>query len=403
MRLFWLMAAAVAIAGVAASGAPGPLEQPASELANQIAAILGPGQAYLTIRNLSTIPNDEIPAIRRMLMQDLKAHGVVMAGAESENTIRVTLSESTRKRMLVAEVGEGNQTQVAIVEVGAIGTQPAPIADGLLLRSQQIFTTHIPVLAALEDNGRLVTVEPEALHLYGKNENLWAEQAHLDFVHKSGMSRDPRAIAIPVRIGDGDGFEVFTGAMRCSGNFAMTDPSTWPAACSASDDPWPIAGNASGAPQLKAFYNSARNYFTGVVSPSVGVDLPPFYSAALIPRAAGSAALLVGGIDGKAQLVENGALKPVAGTRDLGSDFAVLESGCGAGVQLIASSSGEAANDSLRAYELAALEAVPTSAPLAMDGTVTALFPAPDGKSVLAVVRNAANESEVDRVTALCN
>ena len=37
-------------------------------------------------------------------------------------------------------------------------------------------------------------------------------------------------------------------------------------------------------PPFSAFYNSARNYFTGVVTPSVGVDLPPFYAAALIPR-----------------------------------------------------------------------------------------------------------------------
>ena len=103
------------------------------------------------------------------------------------------------------------------------------------------------------------------------------------------------------------------------------------------------------------------------------------------------------------QLVENGALKPVAGTRDWGSDFAVLLSGCGTASQIIASGSGEAASDSLRAYELPALEAVPASAPLTMGGTVTALFPSPDAKSVLAVVRNAANEYEVDRVTALCN
>jgi hypothetical protein len=153
---------------------------------------------------------------------------------------------------------------------------------------------------------------------------------------------------------------------------------------------------------LSAFYNSARNYFTGVVAPAPGVDLPPFYSAALIPRAAGSAALVVGGIDGKVQLVENGALKPIAGTRDWGSDFATIQSGCGTGPQIIASGSGQAASDSLRAYELPALDAVPVSAPLAMEGTVTALFPAPDGKSVLAVVRNAVNEYEVDRVTASC-
>ena len=103
------------------------------------------------------------------------------------------------------------------------------------------------------------------------------------------------------------------------------------------------------------------------------------------------------------QLAENGELKVVAGTRDWGSDFAVLHSGCGAGVEVIASSSGEAASDSLRAYELPALEAVPASAPLSMDGTVTALSTAPDGKSVLAVVRNAEDQYEVDRVTALCN
>ena len=33
---------------------PGPWEQPAAELADQIAAILGPGQAHLTLANLSS-------------------------------------------------------------------------------------------------------------------------------------------------------------------------------------------------------------------------------------------------------------------------------------------------------------------------------------------------------------
>jgi hypothetical protein len=168
---------------------------------------------------------------------------------------------------------------------------------------------------------------------------------------------------------------------------------------------------------LKAFYNAARNYFTGVVTPSVDVDLPPFYSAAVIPRPASAAALLIGGIDGKVQILEGASLmpgiptdgssfvglKPVTGTRDWGSDFAALNSGCGAGAQVIASGSGEAASDSLRAYDLPAQEAVAASAPLAMDGTVTALWTAPDGKSVLAVVRSAADQYEVDRVTASCN
>jgi hypothetical protein len=163
------------------------------------------------------------------------------------------------------------------------------------------------------------------------------------------------------------------------------------------------SGDASSATPLKAFYNSASNYFTGVVTPGIGVDLPPFYTAGLIPRAAGGAGLLISAIDGNVQLIENGATRPVAGTRNWGSDFVVMRSGCGAGTQIIASSSGEAANDSLRAFEIPALEALPTSNSLTMNGTVTALWTAQDGKSAFAVVRNMAGEYEVDRVTALCN
>jgi hypothetical protein len=70
----------------------------------------------------------------------------------------------------------------------------------------------------------------------------------------------------------------------------------------------------------------------------------------------------------------------------------------------VASGSGAAATDSLRAFELPAQEVIPASAPLAMDGTVTAIWTAPDGKSVFAVVRRAVdNEYEVDSVSAFCN
>jgi hypothetical protein len=207
---------------------------------------------------------------------------------------------------------------------------------------------------------------------------------------------------------DGGGFIAYGPGLECKGSYTpRTDNSgkygDWSIKCNESDDPWPIAQSEATGGSLKAFYNAARNYFTGVVTPSVDVDLPPFFSAAVIPRPASAVALLIGGIDGKVQVTEGTTLKPVSGTRDWGSDFAVLNSGCGAGSQIVASGSGEAAADSLRAYELPALEAVPASAPLAMDGTVTALWTAPDGKSIYAVVRDAADEYEVDRVTASCN
>jgi hypothetical protein len=84
MKLIWLGAmVASGLMGLTASTTPppSPWEKPAADLAVQITGILGPGQAQLTIRNLSTIPNNEIPAIQRLLEQDLKTLGVLASGA----------------------------------------------------------------------------------------------------------------------------------------------------------------------------------------------------------------------------------------------------------------------------------------------------------------------------------
>jgi hypothetical protein len=436
MKLFWkVLAVASGLMGAMAqtpSVAPSPWEEPAAAMAGQIAEILGPGQARLVIRNQSTLSNDEIPAIRRLLEQDLKTLGIAASGAESANEIRLTLSENQRERLWVAEVVEGNQTRVAMVEVKLSAALQPQANSGVTLRKQTVLVTRDEVLAALEAPDTLVAVEPEEIVIYSHSADGWQERKRAAIGQKKPLPRDPRGMILPAP--DRDGFEASVAGISCSGSYQPAQPAgEWTIRCRETDDPWPIwrqavAQTDSATPvenvtatSIKAFYNASSNYFTGVVTPSLGVDLPPFYSAALLPRATG-AAMLIGGIDGKVQLVENGAakpgvptdgsssvgLKPMSGARDWGSDFAALHSGCGAGTQIIASGSGEALADSLRAYELPAQEAVPASAALAMDGTVTALWTAPDGKSVFAVVRKIANpgaadQYEVDRVTASCN
>jgi len=424
MKLVWLITMVISsLTGLMAqtpSAAHSPWEQPAASLADEIAGILGPGQAHLTIRNLSTISTGEIPAIRRLLEQDLKAHGVLASGTESANAIRITLSENTRERLWVAEVIEGNETRVAMVHLEPGAVQASVAKERLVLHRTTFASTaelagrwvtppaNEPVLAAVGANTGLVILKQNEVMIFSMSSAGWREEQRIDLDHQRSMTRDPRGMLLPTA--DGNGFTAITPGAECTGSYAtVTDNSghygDWSLHCRESDDPWPIvqASTTSGAGPIKAFYNATRNYFIGVVNGSLGVDLPPFYSAAILSRPASRAALLINGIDGKVQIVENGALKPVAGTRDWGSDFAALNSGCGAGAQIITSSSGEALTDSLRAYELPALEAIPASAPLAMDGTVTALWTAPDGKSVYAVVRSAADEYEVDRVSASCN
>jgi len=390
------VAAAVLSLLACSVAAQGVWDQPASVLAGKVADTLGPGQARLTIQNLSSIPAEQIPVIRKLLAQDLKARGITLAGAESANAIRVTLSESARERLWVAEVAEGDDAKVVMLELGPAPASAAKSAGALVLRKQLILTAREPVLAVLDMGLELVALEPQQIVFYAHAADGWQEQQRTNIGAQATLARDPRGMFVWENAQSFDAW--LPGAHCIGGSPAAGSSAAWSMQCHASDDPWTIET----APSIRAFYNASRNYFTGVLVPDPGPALSPFYSLAVLPRAAGSA-LLIGGIDGKVQAVENGALYPIDGTRDWGSDFAVLESGCGAGTQVIVSGSGDAPNDSLRAYEVPAAEAEPASEPLDIQGTVKALSTAPDQKSVLAIVRNANHQYEVDRVTALCN
>lgn len=383
--------------------APEPWDGPAAKLAEQVAGIMGPGQVRLAVENRSTIAAGDVSAIRGLLEQDLKVHGITVSGAESANILQVTLSENARERLWVAEVVQGNETQVAMITLPAVPATRTAHAGGVALLSETVLVTDKPVLGMIESGSGLVTLEPEQIVYFLRWPNGWTPSAHSAIVQQRPMARDPRGVLESVS----GGFAAWLPGETCTGQTdSVAGAGSLIAQCAGSDDPWPIAEIGpvvTGGAQLKAFYNARRNFFTGVVTPSVGVELPPFYSAALVPRAVGGAALLVGGTDGKVQLVENNALRPVSGTRDWGSDFVSMTTGCGLGAQVIASSSGAAATDSLRAYELPALEAIPASAPLAMDGPVMAMWVGSDNKSVYVTVQRSADQYEVDRVTASCN
>ncbi len=381
-------------------------DKPATDLATRIAEILGPGQAQLTLFNRSSIPASELAPIRRLLEQALRAHGVQPAGTESANQIRVTLSETDHQRLWVAEIIEGSQTQYAMLPFDREGTTPTQHEAGILLTRKVLWTSAdaapSPILAALETPNGLILLEKEAIAIETITPTGWHEEKRVELSRHSIQSRDPRGMLIP----SPDGFTAFTANIQCEGK--LVSPADWTLHCRESDDPWPVNSSIlspdlpSDRTPLRAFYNPARNFFTGVLTPSpapnLQADMPPFYSIVALP----GPRLLLGSIDGKLQLLDGNNLRPVSGTRDWGSDFAAIRSGCGSSTQVLASTSGEAENDSLRAYELPAQEAVPASAPLEFDGTVTALATVPDGTSVLAIIRKSATEWEVDRVAALC-
>ena len=217
MKLSWLITAMTALMGLAAiaAPAPSPWEQPAAALADQISGILGPGQARLTIRNLSSISTDDIPAIRQLLEQDLRARGVTASGAESANTVRVTLSESAHDRLWVAEVVEGDQTQVAVVDLGPNQPQQPQSAGGIMLRKDVLLSASKPLLAALELPDTLIALEPEQIVIYAHAKDGWREQQRVTIAQKRPLSRDPRGILLLTP--DGSGFDAWLPGMHCTG------------------------------------------------------------------------------------------------------------------------------------------------------------------------------------------
>src|SRR3984885_7925863 len=262
-------------------------DNPADELAKRIAAIAGPGPAKLTIKNRSSIPLDQVPAIRRTLERDLQSYGVTAPGsAEVATVIRVTLSQNMQHELWIAEVQQGTEVKVVMVSRDLPTTATPSSGAGVTLRKSLLVAQEAPILdvdfVPVGDERRMVILEPERVTAYRQNTGTWVKDQSFDIVHLRPMPRDPRGrIFVGASAASGHLFDVYVPGVVCGGsesNGRLT------LSCTESDDPWPIASQ-------KAFYNATRNYFTGVVVPGYSTQPGPFYSAADYARSGGTVTL----------------------------------------------------------------------------------------------------------------
>jgi hypothetical protein len=401
----WLACTGLLLAWTPVSRAAEPWDAPATELAHQIAVLTGPGAIALTLRNNSSIPVDQIPAIRRSLLNALSALGVTARpAADAATIVRVTLSQNARQGLWVAEVQQGPEMRVAMVSVA--NTAPAPPQQGtpVLLRKTLLFSQAEPILDAqlipLTANGSsshsLVVLSPEQIAIYhgGENGGSWVKDQSFEVAHRRPYPRDVRGRLQR----DGDGrFKAYLPGVVCSASQQTAIAGQGIAiACADSDDPWPIGSR-------RAFYNSSRDYFTGVMIPNVGGETQPFYSATeLLGRRA--AVTIYSEVGGQFRVFDGTSLKPLAGSRDWGSDVIGLQSDCGAGVQLLVTASGDAIEDSLLAYEVGGYDAIAVSPPLPLAGRITALWPA-DGATAATMILETEQprQYEAYNVSLVCN
>ena len=388
-----LRVSSVLLVCLAAYAAPttGPWDTQTFELARKIVAITGLGPATLDFQNSSSLSADVAAAIRRSIESDLRASGVPLRD-NAPTTIRVTLSENIRGYVWIAQVQAGAASKVAML-VFPKQDASSPGASQLVLRRSFLIAQQEQILdAALwqsHDQRYLLVLGPSQVSILRQNGSRW------DPVNSMGIPHEtyPRDLRGRLWVGKDGDWKAFLPGIQCSGAQQLQPPMT----CHDSDDPWTLTGTTT------AFYNSARNYFTGAMVPAPAKSFPPFYSAAEIKRGGGDAWVL-SGIDGQTMLFDGTAIRGLAGGRDFGSDLASVRSGCGSGTQLLATGAGDdSVNDTIRAFEVDDQGAHAMSPPLAFDGPVTALWTTSEGDGAITVVRTQTGGYEAYSVSVACN
>jgi hypothetical protein len=367
-----------------------------SDFAKQIAALTGPGTITLVVTNRSSLSSDDVTAIRHALERELRAGGLAVRAKDADADVRVTLSQNMQGLLWVAEVQEGSATKVAMLPIaGSTGEAATSSPPAITLHANLIVAQANQVLdATIVGTGtdqHLIVLEPGQLRSYSQVAGQWQTGKSYDIAHTQPFPRDMRGriVTTPDHL-----IDAYLPGVVCSAT-KVGDSWDLNVACNDSDDPWPLGSQ-------KAFYNSTRNFFTGVLAPGFGPKLPLFYSAAELPRN-GTTAFLFGDIGGTVHLLEGNSNKTLLGARDWGSDFVAVHSGCGQGTQVLTSTAGWPASDSVRAYEITGREATPMSAPLTFDGTITAVWPSADGAAATVVVQKQESRYEAYLVSVACS
>jgi hypothetical protein len=140
---------------------------------------------------------------------------------------------------------------------------------------------------------------------------------------------------------------------------------------------------------MGAFFAPTRNFFTGALTPGVGklTTVSKFYSAAFLPREK-YLLWLFAATDGRVHMIDG--ISDQSLKLGWGSDLTSVKTSCGAGWQVLATSSGEETGDSVRAYEFPDRDPVAVSGAVDFPGggTVTALWPEAKGDTAIAVTKN---------------
>ncbi|HVP43350.1 MAG TPA: hypothetical protein VMS96_07945 [Terriglobales bacterium] len=357
---------------------------PARELAEKIVARVQARSAVtVSLRNLSSLTQNDAAQVRRALETELRTRGVQLVGADrAVDEVRLTLSENAVAYLWVAEIGHGDTWEVVMTQT-PLPAVPQRGGTGVSIRRSLVWSQPEPMLdfatADLSGGSLLLVLEPDRLVLYRLAAGRWTRESTARIAHSQPLPRDVRGRLLLQRDGS---FTAHLPGAHCEGN---TQPQLM-ANCIESDDPWPLGASADGQ---RAVFNSSRHYFTGALVPGFGAlaKLPPFYSAAAL-RDSAATVWLFSLVDGSTRLVGGGG-ETVGVVAGWGSDLAGIRSDCAQDSLLLTTRTGDSTRpDAVQAYGMAAGEPQEAGPSAEFAGPLLSLWTSGEGAAVTAISRN---------------
>ncbi len=343
---------------------------PAAALAEKVVPhVQARSAAALEIENRSSITAGEVANVRRAVETELRMRGLALVPAErAVETIKLTLSQNAQGYMWVARVGDA-----VVMATAPLLPVPAGGAGSLVLRKTLLWSQPDRILDVAQlDPATLLILDEHSISLYSQIKGQWQQQGSVPL--ELVFPRDLRGrLAIRADLS----FTAYLPGVSCAG---AVQPQ-FRAECRAGYA-WPLTNAVSAG-------FGHLNAFTGELVPPLGSKekLPAFYSAAPVQHAEDTGWLLAL-MDGHTRLIgPNGETLATFGGS--GSDLATVQSGCGAGSQVLATRPSDPAGpDGIQAFEITAREPVEAAPALEFPGPVTALWTAADGRSATAVINN---------------
>ena len=322
----------------------------AAQLASRTSSLLPRRPTVsLELQNLSALPAGEWSKFRGLFEAELRKAGVEIApGTAAEPRVRITLAESARGLLFVAEIISGDNRQIAMLPWSPppwseekprasltktlLWAQPEPILDVLLLDNEM----------------RMLVLDTNKVASFRFSNGKWIPGATASLVLPRPIPRDPRGRieAVP------EGFRVFIPGATCTGSLQPD----LKVACAPGNETWS---------------NGQVRWVTDSNMLESDTAKMPFYT---------TARGLFGGAEG------------------WGSDIAAVDDSCAGSGAVIATS---ADRDDVRAYTP---QATPASDALRLPGPVTALWESDSRSQVTLVVHNLqTGEYEASRLGLACS